>query len=93
MPSKNTSILAARIKDEDIVRLTNAADSANLTVPRLLHIVAEGLYRGDIYIDGDEVKGVTPDEIDISRLKEVAKRYKKSPQEVLDTILEQSVNY
>ena len=91
MPSKNTSILAARVKDVSVIRLTNAAEDAGITVPRLLNLIAESLYIGDIYVDGDTIKGVTPDKIDISRLKEVAKKYNKTPQEVLDTMLERSV--
>lgn len=91
MPSKNTSILAARVKDVSVIRLTNAAEEAGISVPILLNIFAESLDTGEIYIDGSVIKGVTPDEIDTSRLKEVAKRYHKTPQEVLDTLLERSV--
>lgn len=91
MPSKNTSILSARVKDESVKRLENAASAAGFSVPNLLNMFADSLYRGDIYIDGNVIKGVTPNEIDLSRLEEVAKRYKKTPQAVLDMMLDRSV--
>lgn len=93
MPSKNTSILSARLKDETILTFTQVADNENMTVPRLLNAIADGLKSGAIEIEDGAAKGVTPDEIDISELKEVAKRFKKSPQEVLDAMLERSVGW
>ena len=88
MPSKNTSILSARIKDEDILLLTNIADSANLTVPKLIHAIVDGFRYGNIEMDGQEVKGVTPDEMDTSRLKKVAERHKMPPQRLLEELLD-----
>ena len=90
MPSKNTSILSARLKDEDILTFTNAAYNAGLTVPKLLHAVAVGLADGTIELDGESIKGVTPDELDITKLKKVAKRHKMTPQRLLDSLLEQA---
>jgi predicted DNA-binding ribbon-helix-helix protein len=80
--------LSARIKDESVIRLANTADNAGLSVAQLLNIVAESFYIGDIYVDGTTIRGVTPDEIDISELKRVAEKHKMTPQRLLDEILE-----
>lgn len=88
MPSKNTSILTARIKDRELEILKETADLGGLTIPKLLGVIAEGFRSGELEIVGGVVKGVTPDEIDISELKRVAERHKMTPQRLLDGILE-----
>lgn len=88
MPSLGTSILSARIKDKDKDTFMDTAERNNIPVSKLLHIIAEGLRLGTIYVDGDEIKGVTPDEIDLTELKSVAERHRKTPQQVLDMMLE-----
>lgn len=91
MSSKGTKILSLRVRNETVERLEIAADRARMTVPHLVNAVADSFNSGMIDFDGQVVKGVTPNEIDLSGLFEVAKKYKKDPQQVLDTILDRSV--
>lgn len=57
MPSKNTSILSARVKDETLLKLTQEADNRNISVAKLLDDIARDL--------GYEEKGVTPDKMGV----------------------------
>lgn len=50
MPSKNTRILSARVKDKTAVVLSEAAEKAGMTVPRLLDEIAEYIDIGTIEI-------------------------------------------
>lgn len=51
MPSKNTSVISARVKDETALKFTQIAENRGITVAKLLDEIAENY----------EEKGVTPD--------------------------------
>lgn len=61
MPSKNTSIISARVKDETALKFTQMAENRGLTMSKLLDAIAEIIDENWL----DE-KGVTPHEYAVS---------------------------
>ena len=55
----------------------------------VLNDMGERLNSGELTIDGGQL--VIDDEIDLTRLREIAERYHKEPQEVLNRLLERAI--
>lgn len=55
----------------------------------VLNDMGERLNSGELTIDGGQL--VIDDEIDLTRLREIAERYHKEPQEVLNGLLERAI--
>lgn len=51
MPSKNTSVISARVKDETAIKLGEIAENRGMTIPKLIEEMVEKY---------EEEKGVTP---------------------------------
>ena len=91
MPSKNTSVLAARVKDKTKIILEESAAHGKMTVPRLLDTFADYIDTGTISVDGEDVLGFTfdfDDEIDTSELEKLAAREGYKPQDFLNYLIE-----
>lgn len=89
MPSRNTSILSARVKDKTISVLSDAACGAEMTVPMLLNLLADYINVGAIKVLDREtlVLDGGDEDIDLSRLEKIAERDNSSPQEMLDYLV------
>ena len=56
MPSKNTSVISARVKNETALKFTQIAENRGITVSKLLDEIAEKIDEETLF-----EKGVTPD--------------------------------
>lgn len=56
MPSKNTSVISARVKDETAIKLGEIAENKGITIAKLIDEMVE-----DYEEKEDNKKGVTPD--------------------------------
>lgn len=72
MPSKNTSVISARVKDETALKLTQIAENRGITVSRLLDEIAEKIDEETLF-----EKGVTPDGYAVSEDSDELYRYKE----------------
>jgi hypothetical protein len=52
MPSKNTSVISARVKDEIALKLGEIADSKGISIAKLIE---------EMVLESESKKGVTPD--------------------------------
>lgn len=71
MPSKNTSVISARVKDETAIKLGEIAENRGMTIPKLIEEMVEKY---------EEEKGVTPmiyEELDTPFGQKVEKRLNK----------------
>lgn len=91
MPSKNTSVISARVKDETAIKLGEIAENRGMTIPKLIEEMVEKY---------EEEKGVTPmiyEELDTSFGQKVEKRLNKLrereyPERFLESIKEQMLS-
>lgn len=78
MPSKNTSVISARVKDETSVKLGEIAEIRGITIARLIDELVAGYEK-----EQEEEKGVTPigyavsDEIDTPFGQKVDRKFEK----------------
>lgn len=63
MPSKNTSVISARVKDETAVKLGVLAEDRGITIAKMLDIMVSEFER-------QGKKGVTPDEYYVSAVSD-----------------------
>ena len=91
MPSKNTSVISARVKDETAIKLGEIAENREMTIPKLIEEMVEKY---------EEEKGVTPmiyEELDTLFGQKVEKRLNKLrereyPERFLESIKEQMLS-
>lgn len=72
MPSKNTSVISARVKDETALKFTQIAENRGITVSKLLDEIAEKIDEETLF-----EKGVTPDGYAVSEDLDELYRYKE----------------
>ena len=65
MPSKNTSVISARVKDETALKFTQIAENRGITVSKLLDEIAEKIEEETLF-----EKGVTHDGYAVSEISE-----------------------
>ena len=90
MPSKNTSVLAARVKDKTVITLKDVSCDTGVTVPRIIDLFARYIEMGLIEIADEEtmIFEAGDSDIDLSALERIAERKKKTPQQMLDFLVE-----
>lgn len=72
MPSKNTSVITARVKDETALKLAQIAENKGITVAKLIDEMVENLEKESL-----SEKGVTPDGYAVSEDFDELYRYKE----------------
>lgn len=83
MPSKNTSVISARVKDETALKFTQIAENRGITVAKLLDEIAENLEE-----NSEPKKGVTPDGCAVCEYSDIVFRYQELELDALISIFE-----
>lgn len=91
MPSKNTKILTARVKDKTYLVLNESAEYAKMTVPKLLDEIAEYIDNGTISVESEGCISFNievDDGIDLEGLHRLAKDEGDTVQNLLDYMVD-----